>query len=166
MTELTDAEIEAALAGEAIAGPRTFRGRTLAKPVRGLRAIRDKILRPGDTNDFFDFAFLHILAEAYTAHPAQLLATRSRLLAAADRSQEFRGAISLQLDDATAEDLAEADRLVDEFMRLEKLAAVKVTDTDGKKKDGPAGSPLTSMLSTSGSSPLPPDGASTTSAGS
>lgn len=124
----TDEDIEKQLAGEALRGPRQWRGKPLAPLSKGLRDLTMKVVRPDDTGYFHDLAYLHILTSAHAETPDAKLAARRALLAATDDVAEFRARINLLFDDLTDEDIAAARALVDELLGLVDAATVQIAE--------------------------------------
>lgn len=161
----TDEEIQKQLAGEAVRGPRVFRGRELAELTKGLRDLRNKVLAPDDTAAFHDLALLHILAEAHAVTPEARLARRRALLVATDDVPTFRAVISLQLDELTDEEEAEADRVTNEILGIVEKAEVVLAEKKSEV-EGLVEPSLMMTLLPCGSSQDAPDGVASTSDGS
>jgi|GEM_PF-4854312 len=162
----TEEEIQAALAGEAIKGPRFWQGAELAPLTRGLRDLRNKVIAPDDTATFHDVTLLYLLREAHDPDASRRLEKRRKLLIDTDDVPTFRASMSLLLDEIESiEGLEEVSRLAREILGLVELAQVVQAE---KKSDAgdPAAPNLTTMPSTSGSSRKKRGGAPTTSAGS
>lgn len=137
-TELTDADVQNLLSGEAVRGPRTFRGRELAPLTRGLRALLAKVVHPEDTPAFCDCVLLHLLTEAHAATPEAKLTKRTALIAATDRPAAFRATVNVLIDDYSEDDIREAGRVVDDILKPVDAAEVTIVNELGAKKDAPA----------------------------
>lgn len=167
ISALTADNVGDLLAAESVRGPRSFRGRPLADSTRGLRIMRQQVIRQGDPTPLYDAAYLHLLSQAYGATEEEKRSARIELQAQVDNPAAFRGMISLQIDTFSDADHAEAERLVNELLDLEKAAEAKPLPDPKKNAAGAvAETPPIQTPSPSTSSPAPPDGASSSSAGS
>ena len=163
--ETSDADIQALLSGEAVAGPRSFRGRRLAKFSRGLRDLRNKVVADDDTALFHDLTLLHILTLAHGETDAERFEKRRILIDAAADVPGFRASVSLLMDDLEDADLIEARRLVNDILGIIEKAEVSLAE---KKWAGEEPAELSPTTEPSPSSPSPgnSDGSPTSSAGS
>ena len=135
LTELTDEQVGKLLAGEAVRGPRKFRGRELSAYTSGLRDLVMKVVRPDDTGIFHDVALLYVLTEAHGDTPEARLVRRRKLIAASDDVETFRAQVSLEWMDTLSDDeIQEAKRVVTDILAPTQAAAVKVVAEVGKKK--------------------------------
>lgn len=133
--ELSDAEAQALLAGQAVRGPRSFRGRDLADYTSGLRDLVLKVVRFDDTAVFHDATLLYILAEAHATAPEEKVARRRTLLLAADDVAGFRARLSVEwVDTLSADEIAEARRIASAILDPVDLAQVAIVTPLGAKK--------------------------------
>jgi len=143
MQPLSDDDIEGQLAGEAVRGPRAWRGRPLAKLSRGLRALRNKVVAPDDPAEFFDVAMLHILAEAHAETEDGRLKQRRALILGTDDITGFRARITILMDDCSDADIEEAKNLTNEILGLVNKAEVVLAEKKAESSDSAAPSPTT-----------------------
>lgn len=167
MTDPTEDEIQAQLAGEVLRGPRSFRGQRLAELSRGLRDLRYKIISPDDTGLFHDVALLSLLAQAHGDTDSVRLEKRRLLLAATDDVPAFRANVSVTIDALTDAEELEARALVDEILGLVSKAQVTLVEKKSvsAEKVAEVPSPMTTP-SPSSPSPKKPAGRRPSSAGS
>jgi hypothetical protein len=155
MTDLTEEEIQAQLAGESVRGPRSFKGQPLATLTAGLRDLRNKVSDRADPTGFLDLLLIKILVDASATTEEEEFLKRRALIIATDDVAGFRARASIWNDKLTDDDRAEVRRLADEILGLVEKAEVSIAE---KKSVSPAAaepSP-TVMPPTSGSSCEPP----------
>jgi hypothetical protein len=160
----TDSDIESQLAGESYRGPRTWQGQPLAPLSRGLRNLHRKGLSRGDTDDFHDVVFVHILRSAYAVTDDARIAQRQALILATDDVPAWRTSISLLMDDLSDEAIAEARTLAEDLLGLVAKAQTSPVEKKTEPVDIVATIPTT-MPSPSPNSPAPSDGSATPSSG-
>jgi hypothetical protein len=159
-SELSDEDIESQLAGEAVRGPRQWRGRELAPLSRGLRALRNKVIAPEDTGEFHDVALLHILGQASSATDSGRFEKRRALIVATDDVTGFRTTVDLLLDDCSDAEIEQARGLVNEILGLVQKAEVTLAEkkTASVVPAAPSPTPMPLPSSTpSDSSTAPPN---------
>lgn len=164
--ELSDEQIQAELAGEAVRVPRSFRGKKLAPLSRGLRDLSYKVLSAADTGVYGDVVLIYLLSEAFGETDELRLSKRAKLIADTDDIVQFRARISLFMDDLSDDEVKQIRAIADDILGLVEKAQVVIAE----KKSEPAAaneepSPMTTP-SPSGVSLELPAGPQTTSAGS
>ena len=123
-SELTDDEIQQRLSGQSLQTPRFFRGQELAAYTKGARDICLRVILPDDSAAWHDVILVKILTALHAATPQEKLVKRREALVATQDPDTFRARVSIELDDFSDEDLAEARRIVDEILTPVSLAQV------------------------------------------